>query len=84
MNRGGSLSERQNRADVCFAISSLFFLISLIFYYYNNKTLTGGVSGATVLLVFSGVFAPLAGAIGTGCLSGLYGSYGKMSRYERD
>ncbi|MEI6049342.1 MAG: hypothetical protein WCS03_10630 [Bacteroidota bacterium] len=38
----------------------------------NAEFMTGLMCAATVFLAFSLVFAPLAGATGTGCAVGLY------------
>jgi hypothetical protein len=35
-------------------------------------TTTGALCGATAMLLFSAVFAPLAGATGIGCAIGVY------------
>ena len=40
--------------------------------FWNCKSVTGALCGSTAILAFSGVFAPLAGATGPGCLLGLY------------
>lgn len=36
------------------------------------QTATGFMCGATVLLLFSGIFAPIAAATGIGCALGAY------------
>ena len=40
--------------------------------FWNCKSVTGAFCASTAILAFSGVFAPLAGATGPGCLLGLY------------
>ena len=38
----------------------------------DPESVIGLMCGATLVLAFSGIFAPLAGATGTGCAVGLY------------